>query len=323
MQKDTKREILLVSGILGICFIAFILLGRGFSYLLTLLYAHKILTYDVNTSCIMQIAYTLVVILLPFFVGGHFIGKVQKRKNYLELNAPVSGNQFGMALAIGFMALIVCNFLTSWLDLAFQNVGVTFDSSSSVTPTTAWGYVLLVLSEAVVPALCEEYAFRGVMMQSLRKYGDSAAIGISALVFGIMHGNMTQAPFAFLLGLVIGRLVISTKSLWTGIGIHLINNSYAIILTAVYDHCSSVTFAAVSIIVDVVGIAVGLVAFIWYKYYFKGFSKDKLYRPGGPNPAGVRTYRRQVELYTLISIPMLASMVYLLVELFSTIHYGG
>ena len=77
---------------------------------------------------------------------------------------------------------------------------------------------------------------RGVVLQSLRRYGERYALVVSSLIFALMHGNMTQAPFAFMLGLVIGRIVLETESMWTGILIHVINNSYAVLMTAVGDN---------------------------------------------------------------------------------------
>lgn len=72
---------------------------------------------------------------------------------------------------------------------------------------------------------------RGVVMQPLRKYGDWFAILTSAFVFALMHGNLVQAPFAFIAGIGLGYAVIASGSLWTGILIHLLNNSISVIQT--------------------------------------------------------------------------------------------
>ena len=65
---------------------------------------------------------------------------------------------------------------------------------------------------------------RGVLMGVLRKYGDGFAIIVSALVFGLMHGNLVQIPFAFVLGLFFGYAVIRTGTIWTAVVIHFLNN---------------------------------------------------------------------------------------------------
>lgn len=85
------------------------------------------------------------------------------------------------------------------------------------------------LSIVVIPPLVEEIMFRGVILQSLRRYGDGFAVLVSAMLFGMYHGNFVQMVFAFLSGLALGFVVIRTNSLLPSILIHFINNgiSYA------------------------------------------------------------------------------------------------
>lgn len=85
------------------------------------------------------------------------------------------------------------------------------------------------LSVVVIPPLVEEIMFRGVILQSLRRYGDGFAVLVSAMLFGMYHGNFIQMVFAFLSGLALGFVVIRTNSLLPSILIHFINNgiSYA------------------------------------------------------------------------------------------------
>ena len=320
MTKDTKKEILLVSGAVGITLIVFMLLGTGIALGARQLYASGALPQTFNVGCILQIIYSLCAVLLPFFLCYLAIQKIQKRTDYIPMNKPNSWNWFGMAVCIGFLSLIVLNFATSYFSLFLENFGISFGTSDIESPSNVSGYIWMVVGDAIVPALCEEFAFRGVVLQSFRKYGDSMAIGISALLFAILHGNMNQAPFAFLLGLVIGRLVIATGSIWTGIGIHLLNNTYAIVLTSINHHATGLTLVAASIIINTVGIAAGLIAGIWLIGYYKALSPKHLYKPGGNFPAAQRTYRRQAWLYTLISLPMTASVIWLLKTLIDTIQ---
>ncbi|MCC7476282.1 MAG: CPBP family intramembrane metalloprotease, partial [Pirellulales bacterium] len=73
-------------------------------------------------------------------------------------------------------------------------------------------YVLL----AVVPAICEELAFRGFILSGLRHVGSKWwAIGLSAILFGISHGSLAiqQALSAAILGMVIGYLAVQSGSL--------------------------------------------------------------------------------------------------------------
>lgn len=88
-----------------------------------------------------------------------------------------------------------------------------------------WVLVLYGITIAVIPPIVEELLFRGMVLNSLRKYGDGFAIVASALLFGLYHGNFVQMVFAFLAGLVMALVVVRTGSLWTSILIHFVNNS--------------------------------------------------------------------------------------------------
>ena len=96
---------------------------------------------------------------------------------------------------------------------------------------------------------------RGVVMQPLRKYGDWFAILTSAFVFALMHGNLVQAPFAFIAGIGLGYAVIASGSLWTGILVHLLNNSISVIQTIAIAYLPEGKAAIVSAILIGVVIA--------------------------------------------------------------------
>lgn len=91
--------------------------------------------------------------------------------------------------------------------------------------------VLGAISIAIMAPLVEELLFRGAIEGHLLKQGKSpvAAILISSLIFGIVHINPAQMPFAFAIGAVFGWLYYRTGSVVPGIIGHFINNSIATI----------------------------------------------------------------------------------------------
>ncbi len=89
----------------------------------------------------------------------------------------------------------------------------------------AW---LLLMVFAVTPAICEELAFRGFILSGLARGGRLAiAVGISSLMFGIVHMIPQQAFNAALLGLVLGLLAIYSRSLLPAMAFHFCNNAIA------------------------------------------------------------------------------------------------
>ena len=83
---------------------------------------------------------------------------------------------------------------------------------------------------AIIVPLAEELVFRGAILRVLLPEGRWVAIVISALLFGLAHGNLAQLPHAFLLGLLLGWMYARTGSILPGFVVHLVNNTVAYIL---------------------------------------------------------------------------------------------
>lgn len=92
--------------------------------------------------------------------------------------------------------------------------------------------VLMFISTAIVPALCEEFLFRGVIQKNLMPYGKTVSVVISAFLFALMHQNFYQFLYTFVAGLVLGYVFLMTGSIWCGVLIHFINNFISVFLSA-------------------------------------------------------------------------------------------
>ena len=87
----------------------------------------------------------------------------------------------------------------------------------------------LVLVIAVVPAVCEELAFRGFILSGFRHLGHKwRAIIYSALLFGLTHGILQQSLIASLLGVVLGYLAVQSGSILPGMVFHVCHNTLAV-----------------------------------------------------------------------------------------------
>jgi sodium transport system permease protein len=85
-----------------------------------------------------------------------------------------------------------------------------------------WRVVLLV---AVLPAVCEELAFRGFILSGLRHLGHRGrAIIYTAVMFGLVHGIVQQQLVACLVGVVIGYVAVQTGSILPCMLFHMVHN---------------------------------------------------------------------------------------------------
>jgi len=83
---------------------------------------------------------------------------------------------------------------------------------------------------ALVPAVCEELAFRGFILSGLRHMGSKrAAILISSVFFGLTHGLLQQSLAAAMVGMVIGYIAVQTGSLLPCIIFHFTHNSLSVL----------------------------------------------------------------------------------------------
>jgi sodium transport system permease protein len=85
---------------------------------------------------------------------------------------------------------------------------------------------------ALIPAICEEFAFRGFILSGLeRQHRTRSAILLSALMFGFLHVllSLFQQLFnATLLGIILGLLAVRSRSILPGILFHFLNNGMAV-----------------------------------------------------------------------------------------------
>ena len=75
----------------------------------------------------------------------------------------------------------------------------------------------------ILAPITEEILFRGLVQRTLEPYGKRVAILCSSLAFGICHGNRVQAPYAFLVGLVLGYVASEYSIAWAMV-LHMVNN---------------------------------------------------------------------------------------------------
>ncbi|SHJ53294.1 hypothetical protein SAMN05444280_12218 [Tangfeifania diversioriginum] len=94
-----------------------------------------------------------------------------------------------------------------------------------------WGAFMKV---AIVAPIVEESIFRGLIFQGFRRnYNNFVSVVMSALLFSLFHLNPWQMPATFVLGLLLGWLVIRTQSLILAIIAHSFNN-LIVLLTVTY-----------------------------------------------------------------------------------------
>jgi sodium transport system permease protein len=136
-----------------------------------------------------------------------------------------------MGIALAFTLNPLVNELQPYVERLFP-ISMTIRAALGqlMGPATGMGKALLVF--ALLPAVCEEFAFRGFILSGLeRQHRTRSAILLSALMFGFLHVLMSlfqQLFNATLLGIVLGLLAVRSRSIWPGIVFHFLNNAMGV-----------------------------------------------------------------------------------------------
>lgn len=188
---------------------------------------------------------------------------------------PFHKAKFGICAGCVFLGVAVCmlsNIPANWISAILQEIGFSGEAPSYPQADTLAGNLIYFIIIAVVPPLFEEFVFRGVVLGRLRRFGDGFAILASALLFGLFHGNFIQIPFAFLVGLVLGFVVVRTNNLWVAIAIHFINNAFAVSMEFLSRYAENIYLTANNLFflcMCVLGLLSAILLSVRYKNFFR------------------------------------------------------
>lgn len=88
---------------------------------------------------------------------------------------------------------------------------------------------LMILVVGIIGPICEELMFRGIVFHRLKDWvKPQAAIVISALLFGIYHGNVVQFFYATCMGVMLAIIYDKTGTLWISIVAHIAANLWSL-----------------------------------------------------------------------------------------------
>lgn len=228
------KHITRLSVLAGAAVLSFLGMQNIMSILLSAFGLSSLYMSNYNFQMIFGMLCSVFCIFVPFMTVYGLYSKGDREKCF-EYGEPVSKKAFGLAVFAGLMVCFLSNYIASGFNCFVGAFGVTFADVDMKAPSNFGEFLFFTLECAVVPALVEEFAIRGVIMQPLRRYGDRFAIAMSAIVFALMHGNMMQIPFALIAGFALGYAAIATKSIWTSTVIHFANNFFAVIVTTLSE----------------------------------------------------------------------------------------
>lgn len=247
LKDEEKKKIKKLGFYTGAALMLFVLLQYVivFALQLTGLYSHYTSNPTVATG--LDILISVIDVLVPFLIFGTVMKKKAGTDEIIPLGKSRDKALFILSIPAGLGLCMAANLVTSFFVIFLNLFGIVLKSPEVAQPEGLSGFLLSVLRVSIVAGLTEEIAMRGCILQPLRKHGDTFAIVASACTFGLMHGNLVQAPFALIVGIGLGYITVKTGSLWSAVIVHALNNFISTVITYLQES-SILSEAAVNIL---------------------------------------------------------------------------
>lgn len=178
--------------------------------------------YSYIAMAVMEITLLLIVITCSKFT---------KRKvfNSASVKFNLNLSQIILIITMGLVAMLSFMPFMNMFQALLQKCGYVTEVGSSLRFDNFGLLVVNIVIVGLLPGICEEFVFRGVVYKGIKKYGETTAILLSAVMFMLFHMNLEQTIYQFFLGVVLALVVSKTGSLVASIIVHSINNIVVII----------------------------------------------------------------------------------------------
>lgn len=171
--------------------------------------------------------------ILPFVIMFIYCGTNLSQEIKIK---KISAGSFWLTVLLAFLIQPVLRFVNA-LSLCFTD-NQTSDMILEISETIPFPVGLLLV--AVLPAMVEEIIFRGAVYRSYKNASPGKAVLLSAFLFGLLHGNLNQFMYAFVMGIIFAFLIEASGSIVSSMIVHFITNAISVcsiyLLPGLYDY---------------------------------------------------------------------------------------
>ncbi len=189
--------------------------------------------------------------------------------------------QGAMCVLLGAFSQPVAILINIPLSIFVQSIKGEQLSVISRPPSDLAEVMMMVLVVGLVPAFFEEFLVRGLVLDSVYKYGTFSAMVVSSLAFALLHNDFSSFLGHLLIGMILAYVVLMTGSVLAAVIVHFSFNVCGVFLDYfmnIYTELSGVGFLA---LVAVLGL--GVIFFAIYQIYdvrtMESIEDNAIYRP--------------------------------------------
>ena len=199
----------------------------------------------------LQLLQTVGTFLLPPLICAWIWSENHRPAGWLKLNQRTEGSFFVLAIVIMLCAIPGINLLADLngrielpesLGSIEQKLKQMEETAAALTrqflqTENVGGLILNIGLMALLPALAEEFSFRGTLQQILGN--KHMAIWVTAFIFSAIHMQFYGFIPRMLMGAMFGYVFVWTGSLWIPIVMHFTNNGLAVLAYYIWGENSS------------------------------------------------------------------------------------
>ena len=212
-----KDRLNILAGFLPLCTMAMLLISKSL----------------LESGTIPKTWQTVMAIQIFVFLVPTVVGCTVSSKLFKKLPIPcksISVKEFIFTLLSG----LAISLLGFWANFAVISISkIPSDAGQFSVPGAPWWVVLLI--SILIPAVFEEILFRGAMQSALAEYGTAVSIIAPAVCFSLIHIDLSNIAGSFIAGLLCGYLTYSFGSIIPAVLVHIIYNSYYLIMDFLVD----------------------------------------------------------------------------------------
>jgi membrane protease YdiL (CAAX protease family) len=191
---------------------------------------------DLNMLRLGQIAATVLGFLLPALIFSYLKDSPVTKYAHANKGFPLALLLIIPLLIISIYPLIDVSYFinqlmpwSTWMQGSQAEYKVIVDALLNDTSIPV--FLLNFITVAALPAICEEWIFRGTLQRILsEKWNIHIAIMLSAVFFSAIHFEFSGFLPRILLGVFLGYLFYYSGSLWVNILAHLLNNGAQVVV---------------------------------------------------------------------------------------------
>ena len=204
-------------------FLALVLVSIVFEIIVGILSAFGIDIF--NGKVTLQLIYSQLVFALPAILYFAFTHRDIKQGFAFLRYKKIRFSNILLCILIYICLSPVLNFFNALSMLYSTNLisSVMFGVTDEVP------FIVGLIVIAVIPAFLEEFTYRGIFYNTYRLGAGFGAALLSGLLFGLVHGNLNQFTYAFVLGVIFALIVEATDSLWSTMIVHALVNAVSVV----------------------------------------------------------------------------------------------